>query len=111
MVSFFTFKEEISPVIYDDCGVFLSKIPATKSVMGAIETYLRDISKLPRDSCKYPVSVGPIEPPIEAMVITVATETAISLGLMPLIWNGTIYSRGKNPHANPFVKDIRISQL
>ena len=52
MVSFFTFKEEISPVIYDDCGVFLSKIPATKSVMGAIETYLRDISKLPRDSCK-----------------------------------------------------------
>jgi len=39
-------------MIYEVCGAFLSKIPAIKSVIGAIEMYLRDVSKLPSDSCK-----------------------------------------------------------
>jgi len=52
MVSFFTFKEEISAMIYEVCGVFLSKIPATRSVIGEIAIYLRGVSKFPKDSCK-----------------------------------------------------------
>ena len=51
-----------------------------KRVSGEKAINLSEISKLPRDSCKNPVRVGPIDDPTAAIVMTAADETAISLG-------------------------------
>jgi len=87
-----------------------SRKPAIKRVSGEKAINLSEISKLPNDSCKNPVRVGPNEDPTAAIVITVADETAISLGRIFFMWNGTMNNNGKKPQAMPFMIAIPINK-